>query len=161
MPRKYVRKTNRQFSDLHRARISAGGKGKIISKETREKIRASMLGRKQSMETRLKNSLSKKGKPFNDERRRNISRAKGGDPRAYETYLALEKQRRLVRRKPGLCESCGASESNLKRPLMFDHDHERNTFRGWICYGCNTALGMVHDDKAVLYALIKYLDQQH
>jgi hypothetical protein len=40
-----------------------------------------------------------------------------------------------------------------------DHDHETNTFRGWICGRCNIALGHVLDDIDTLRRAITYLEQ--
>lgn len=34
------------------------------------------------------------------------------------------------------CEFCGCSEN-----LVFDHNHETETFRGWLCDPCNRAYG--------------------
>ena len=36
------------------------------------------------------------------------------------------------------CEICGKTEK-----LVFDHDHEKNIFRGWLCNGCNRSIGMI------------------
>ena len=34
------------------------------------------------------------------------------------------------------CEFCGCTEK-----LVFDHDHKKETFRGWLCDPCNRAYG--------------------
>jgi hypothetical protein len=34
------------------------------------------------------------------------------------------------------CEFCGSHEK-----LVFDHDHKKETFRGWLCDPCNRAYG--------------------
>ncbi len=31
-------------------------------------------------------------------------------------------------------------------PLVFDHCHKTSQFRGWICKGCNAAIGKLGDD---------------
>jgi hypothetical protein len=36
------------------------------------------------------------------------------------------------------CEVCGKTEK-----IVFDHDHETNEFRGWLCDGCNRSIGML------------------
>ena len=54
-PKNFVR---RRLSDEHRAKISAGNKGKKRSEETRAKISAANKGRKQSEEHRAKISHS-------------------------------------------------------------------------------------------------------
>lgn len=44
--------------------------------------------------------------------------------------------------KPEVCECC------KKIPLKWalDHDHSDNSFRGWLCDKCNTAIGNLGDD---------------
>lgn len=41
-------------------------------------------------------------------------------------------------KRRGPCEICG-----LDKPLHCDHDHSTGKIRGWLCIGCNTALGKV------------------
>jgi endogenous inhibitor of DNA gyrase (YacG/DUF329 family) len=62
------------------------------------------------------------------------------------------------RPKPTNCEICNAPESNFKKGLQYDHDHNTGKFRGWLCSNCNTALGLVKDNKQILQELIKYLE---
>jgi hypothetical protein len=57
------------------------------------------------------------------------------------------------RPKPKACEICGDD----RRRLAFDHCHKSGSFRGWICTGCNTVLGLVNDDTDRLRKLIIYL----
>jgi len=38
-----------------------------------------------------------------------------------------------------------------------DHDHETDTFRGWLCHSCNRALGVFNDDIPRLDRAIKYI----
>jgi hypothetical protein len=52
------------------------------------------------------------------------------------------------------CEVC---LSTIK--ICWDHDHVTGAFRGWICEGCNLALGAVHDNPDVLRALAEYLER--
>lgn len=62
---------------------------------------------------------------------------------------------------PSSCEVCGSTESrnkNLKHRMHFDHDHESNKFRGWLCGNCNKILGLSKDNPEHLRLLIKYLE---
>jgi len=77
-------------------------------------------------------------------------------------------QRRLAtlagRERPDTCDVCGRGGK-----IVFDHHHRSdithrcrtgNTlkrFRGWLCSGCNVALGMVEDNPEILRQLIDYL----
>ena len=73
--------------------------------------------------------------------------------------LYEQKQKRKIakagRPKPERCEICD------KKPwrMVFDHDHKTGEFRGWICHGCNTALGHVKDDPGILWRLGAYIMQ--
>ena len=49
-----------------------------------------------------------------------------------------------TRECPAACELCGKPPK--KRALHLDHDHKTNTFRGWLCTCCNTALGKFGDN---------------
>ena len=59
------------------------------------------------------------------------------------------------KKKSTKCEICGDSSR-----ICFDHDHKTGEFRGWICWKCNLALGMVKDNNKLLIKLAKYL-QKH
>ena len=61
------------------------------------------------------------------------------------------------RPRPIHCDVCGALPG--KHALHFDHDHATGEFRGWLCSGCNLALGHVNDDIEILDALIVYLSR--
>jgi len=54
--------------------------------------------------------------------------------------------------RPALCDVCCSSEK-----LTVDHDHVTGAFRGWLCNGCNNALGRVRDNANVLERLALYL----
>lgn len=73
--------------------------------------------------------------------------------------VKLLNQRKFIqpdRPKVELCESCGVRP---EKPLFFDHCHRTHKFRGWICNGCNTALGFCKDDPRILRALASYQDK--
>lgn len=48
---------------------------------------------------------------------------------------------------------------NKKTIWCCDHDHNTNTFRGWLCNKCNLALGNLNDDIKRLENATKYLNQ--
>lgn len=55
---------------------------------------------------------------------------------------------------PNNCEVCGAEGR-----IFLDHDHATGKHRGWLCIGCNRAIGLVMDDPARLRRLADYLDR--
>lgn len=59
------------------------------------------------------------------------------------------------RRRPNCCDVCGATN----RPIVWDHCHQRQVFRGWLCTNCNVVLGHVRDDPNHLRKLIAYLER--
>ena len=72
--------------------------------------------------------------------------------------LRRERENRATRSRPTVCEVCGQPGS-----VFYDHDHSTGKrmgeFRGWLCKGCNSALGFVKDDAAVLRRLADYLEE--
>lgn len=56
--------------------------------------------------------------------------------------------------KPSACEVCGSEGVRIH----FDHDHRTGAFRGWLCHGCNLALGLLRDSQWRLLALVDYLN---
>ena len=76
-----------------------------------------------------------------------------------EYYYAVAKRSRvknqelaLGRAKPECCEICGRADR-----ISFDHCHKTEKARGWLCGGCNTALGLVGDSPELLEKLAAYL----
>ena len=70
---------------------------------------------------------------------------------------ALKIQRTYWPPKPddGRCDCC------LKvTRLVYDHDHETGEFRGWLCHGCNTALGKLGDDAKGVRNALEYLERK-
>lgn len=57
--------------------------------------------------------------------------------------------------RPGMCDVCETVCS-----VVWDHCHNNGNFRGWLCHGCNIALGSVKDNPEVLRALADYLENQ-
>jgi hypothetical protein len=60
------------------------------------------------------------------------------------------------RPKTSACEVCGSEGQT-----SYDHCHFSGRFRGWLCGGCNQALGAVNDDPAVLRALADYVEKHN
>ena len=68
------------------------------------------------------------------------------------TYgLMLEKQSYC-------CKTCGKhADDNHNKKLYIDHDHKTGKVRGLLCLQCNTALGLLKDNKKVIKNLLKYI----
>lgn len=52
----------------------------------------------------------------------------------------------------GRCAICGR-----KGALVVDHDHNTDEVRGLLCGNCNTGLGMLQDDEAVIARALAYV----
>ncbi|HEX4851715.1 MAG TPA: endonuclease VII domain-containing protein, partial [Puia sp.] len=50
-----------------------------------------------------------------------------------------EKYNELFEFQRGRCAICGKHQSELKRKLFVDHNHETGKVRGLLCFKCNTA----------------------
>jgi hypothetical protein len=70
--------------------------------------------------------------------------------------VTLEAWDALVASQRGRCLICG-EEPSVRTVLYVDHCHETQTFRGAICANCNSAIGMVRDNPAILLRMFTYL----
>jgi hypothetical protein len=57
----------------------------------------------------------------------------------------------------GECGICKRHRSEFKIALAADHCHKTGRVRGLLCANCNTALGLLRDDKALLERAIRWL----
>ncbi len=142
------------------------------TEETKQKIKKKLLGRKLSESTIAKMRGRKswnKGKKLSypvwnkcksglqtawnkGKRYDAVAGEKNGN---WKGGIALTERKKEIlagRSKPMRCEVCGS----LGR-ICFDHDHKTGQFRGWICVGCNSALGYVKDNPELLILLADYL----
>lgn len=60
---------------------------------------------------------------------------------------------KVITDKPDKCFVCGGGGK-----VCYDHDHTTGEFRGWLCSGCNLALGNTHDNPDTLRKLADYLE---
>ena len=55
--------------------------------------------------------------------------------------ISLEEYNQMLEKQNHRCAICGRHESEFKRKLDVDHDHETGKNRGLLCNNCNTNLG--------------------
>jgi hypothetical protein len=55
------------------------------------------------------------------------------------------------------CEICNRTPAPGEIRLHIDHDHQTGAFRSFLCSGCNTGLGQLREDIAILRSAIEYL----
>ena len=88
-----------------------------------------------------------------------------GYSRKHRTGVTQERFEALLASQGGVCAVCGASEPGGGGGWHLDHDHAccagtracGRCTRGALCARCNLALGLVHDDTAILGGMIGYL----
>ncbi len=89
------------------------------------------------------------------------------NPAAIKAYDDANSERKAIKRlgldpasvrpRPQVCDVCGGPPS--ARSLHLDHCHAGGEFRGWLCHGCNTALGGAKDSAKILRLLADYLER--
>jgi hypothetical protein len=57
----------------------------------------------------------------------------------------------------GKCRGCERHQSEFKKRLYVDHDHNTGAVRGLLCHSCNVILGAAQDNTKTLTNLISYL----
>lgn len=73
-----------------------------------------------------------------------------------------QKIRKTAPPKPDACECCGRTAEDPQRgDLVLDHDHDTDTFRGWICERCNIGIGKLGDTIEGLKNAIRYLERSN
>ena len=69
--------------------------------------------------------------------------------------LTLEDYDRMLADQGGGCAVCGDPPG--KSALHVDHCHESGRVRGLLCFRCNSAIGNLRDDPAIVAAALAYL----
>jgi len=105
---------------------------------------------KQGQKSRKRYNSSKKGKLTN----------KNGHLR-YRYNITLKEYDRMFKEQKGVCAVCGRVETHKthhgKVGLSVDHNHKTGKIRGLLCTKCNTALGIMEENKELMLKLINYL----
>ena len=60
---------------------------------------------------------------------------------------------------PELCQVCSAKSKGPTQGICVDHNHNTGEVRGFLCSGCNLALGNANDDPNTLRKLADYLEK--
>lgn len=65
----------------------------------------------------------------------------------------------MLAKQEGKCKICGTSETGKAKNFAVDHCHNTNKVRSLLCSTCNTGIGHLKDDPALLRAAANYLDR--
>lgn len=66
---------------------------------------------------------------------------------------------RLFAEQGGRCAICGKHQTEFKKRLFIDHDHETGVVRGLLCIKCNGMLGYAKDNMGILLNAVEYLER--
>lgn len=86
-------------------------------------------------------------------KRRMLKRDKAQHAAEEAARYLRKMERKAGRPKPTACEVC----SNTDQRIVYDHHHGNNVFRGWLCIGCNIAVGAAREDPTILEKLAVYM----
>jgi hypothetical protein len=71
--------------------------------------------------------------------------------------IRFDEYKQLYEEQKGCCAVCGVHESNFKRKLHVDHDHQTGQVRGLLCTQCNPGIGYFQHSIERLEMAIQYL----
>lgn len=69
--------------------------------------------------------------------------------------ITVEEYERMLVAQNGVCAICEKQPS--KRRLHVDHCHKTGRVRGLLCSNCNTAIGKLNDDPALMLKAASYV----
>lgn len=113
------------LSEEWRNKIGKSNLGRVVTKETREKISAALRGRKAkpfSKETREKLSMSNKGKVRSEETKKRMSEAHKGQVVSEECRRKLSARLKGVKKDPEVVKRMAAT----KKGCVFTEEHRKN-----------------------------------
>jgi len=64
----------------------------------------------------------------------------------------------MLETQDGVCQICG-HKSRGRDMLCVDHSHSTGKVRGLLCSMCNTALGLMKENKTWLTRMIQYIEE--
>jgi len=85
--------------------------------------------------------------------------------RAYHRFLknkygiSLDEYNEMLKEQNNSCYICGKHESEQKKRLNVDHNHQTGKVRALLCVTCNTSLGLMKEDLGVFKTMIKYVEE--
>lgn len=91
-----------------------------------------------------------------DDAARETARAKALERACERHGITTAEYERLLGEQNERCAICQQQPSDERR-LAIDHDHTTGAVRGLLCIRCNTAIGSMRDDPALLQAAVAYL----
>jgi len=78
----------------------------------------------------------------------------------YYYDFPLSSYKKLLKEQNESCAICGIHNSKLKESLFLDHNHNTGKVRGLLCRKCNSGIGLLGDNMAILKKAISYLEKE-
>ena len=78
-----------------------------------------------------------------------------------EYGIDLNEYNRMFQIQGGCCAIGGIHQSAQKRAMSVDHNHSTGKVRELLCVICNSTLGLLKEDKAILQNMISYLEKHN
>jgi hypothetical protein len=125
-------------------------------KRTKKAVKARQRYRKQ---------YAKKNKDKLLAQKRDYYHNRGGSRRRKERNIrkrygiSLEQYENIKARQDYKCAICGIPDAECYNGLHLDHNHRTGQIRGFLCLGCNHAIGKMGDNPTLLYKAAEYLEK--
>ena len=71
--------------------------------------------------------------------------------------ITMDEYNQMYNKQKGSCRMCGVHQSQIKKTLCVDHNHETGEVRELLCDKCNKALGLLDESIEIFEAGIDYL----
>ena len=87
-----------------------------------------------------------------ESRKRNMNRSY-----KYNCGITIDDYNKMFEQQSECCAICHRHQSEFKRSLFVDHNHETGKIRGLLCFDCNLVLGRAKDSIKILESAVEYL----
>lgn len=71
--------------------------------------------------------------------------------------ITLDDYNKMFEEQEGRCKICKTHQSEMKKALHVDHNHQTGKVRGLLCHNCNLALGRLKEDPEIIAAALEYV----
>lgn len=74
--------------------------------------------------------------------------------------ITIDDYNMMFESQKGCCAICGRHQSEEKKALHVDHDHETGKIRGLLCQKCNHGIGLFNDNPELLRKAAQFLEEK-
>lgn len=106
-----------------------------------------------------KDDYKRRAKEWNAQNRKKRKSIKHNSRIRRTFSISPEQYNQLLVAQQGHCgnPNCVSTEKDQKFFWHLDHCHDTGAIRGFLCHGCNVALGLLKEDKNRILGLLQYL----